>query len=107
AVPILREAQSAIEDTMSQTEQMRWMRAATVAPLHVWDVEGSGRLSDLHLPSVRETGALSELPIALGHRGQAHVFAGELGLAASLEEAIQETTDLTGRPLARYPGVSL
>ena len=56
---------------------------------------------------VRETGALSELPIALGHRGQMHVFAGELALAASQQEAIQEATDLTGSPLAPYHGVSL
>ena len=107
AVPILREAQRAIEDTMSQTEQMRWMWGATVATLHVWDDKGWERLSDLHLQLVRETGALGELPIALSHRGQMHVFAGELALAASLQEAIQEATELTGSPLAPYHGVGL
>ncbi len=107
AVPILRQAQSAIEGTMSHAEQLHWMWGATVATLHLWDDEGWERLSDLHLRLVRETGALSELPIALDHRGQMHVFAGELALAASQQEAIQEATELTGSPLAPYHGVSL
>ncbi|HTW06870.1 MAG TPA: LuxR C-terminal-related transcriptional regulator, partial [Acidimicrobiales bacterium] len=34
-----------------------------------------------------------------------HVFAGELALAASIQEALQETTELTGTPLAPYDAV--
>jgi DNA-binding CsgD family transcriptional regulator len=107
AVPTLRQAQRAIEDTMPQAEQLRWMWGATVATQYLWDDEGWVRLSDLHLRWVRETGALSELPIALSHRGQMHVFAGELALAASHQVAIQEATELTGSPLAPYHGVNL
>ena len=106
AAPVLRQAQSAIE-RMSQTEQLRWMWGATVAAQHLWDDEGWERLSDLHLEMIRETGRLADLAIALGHRGQMHVFAGELTLAASRLEAIQEATELTGSPLAQYHGVSL
>ncbi len=96
AVPILRQARRAIEDEMSQTEQLRWMWGATVSTLHLWDDEGWERLSERHLQLVRETGALGDLAIALSHRGQLHVFAGELALAASLQEAIEEATELTG-----------
>ncbi|HEX4862767.1 MAG TPA: helix-turn-helix transcriptional regulator, partial [Acidimicrobiales bacterium] len=102
AVPILRQAQRAIEGATSQTEQLRWMWGATVSTLHLWDDEGWERLSDLHLQLVRETGALGDLAIALSHRGQMHVFAGELAQAASLQEALQEATELTGSPLAPY-----
>jgi RNA polymerase sigma factor (sigma-70 family) len=102
AVPILRQAQRAIEGETSQTEQLRWMWGATVASLHLWDDEGWERLSDLHLRLVRETGALDGLPIALSHRGQMHVFAGELAWAASLEEALQEASELTGSPFVPY-----
>ena len=56
---------------------------------------------------IRDTGRLADLAVALGHRGQMHVFAGELTLAASRLEAIQEATELTGSPLAQYHGVSL
>ena len=107
AVPILRQAQRAIEGATSQTEQLRWMWGATVSTLHLWDDEGWERLSDLHLRLVRETGALGDLAIALGHRGQMHVFAGELALAASLQDALQEATELTGSPLAPYHAVGL
>jgi DNA-binding CsgD family transcriptional regulator len=107
AVPILRQALRAIEGATSQTEQLRWMWGATVATLHLWDDEGWERLSELHLHLVRETGALGELAIALSHRGQMHVFAGELALAASLQEALQEATELTGSPLAPYHTVGL
>ena len=106
AVPVLRQAQIAIEST-SQTEQLRWMWAATVAAQHLWDDKNWERLSDLHLEMIRDTGRLADLAIALGHRGQMHVFAGELTLAASRLEAIQEATELTGSPLAQYHGVSL
>jgi DNA-binding CsgD family transcriptional regulator len=107
AVPILRQAQSAIEGTMSQTEQLRWMWGGTVSTLHLWDDEGWERLSDLHLQLVRETGALGDLAVALSHRGQMHVFAGELALAASLQEALQGATELTGSPLAPYDTAGL
>jgi DNA-binding CsgD family transcriptional regulator len=107
AVPILRQAQRAIEGGMSQTEQLRWMWGATVSSLNLWDDEAWERLSDRHLRLVRETGALADLPNAIGHRGQMHVFAGELALAASLHETLQDATELTGSPLAPYHAVGL
>jgi DNA-binding CsgD family transcriptional regulator len=107
AVPILRQAQRAIEDGMSQAEQLRWMWGATVAAIHLWNDEAWERLADRHLRLVRETGALGDLPIALSHRGQMHVFAGELAWAASLNDAIHETTELTGSNLAPYHGAGL
>ena len=96
-----------IQSETSRTEQLRWMWGATVATQHLWDDEGWKRLAELHLRLVRETGALSELPIALSHQGQMHVLAGELALAASVQEALREATELTRSPLAPYHGVSL
>jgi DNA-binding CsgD family transcriptional regulator len=107
AVPILRKTQRAFEDGMSQTEQLRWMWGGTVSAMHLWDDDGWARLSDRHLQLVRETGALGDLPIALSHRGQMHVFAGELTLAASHHEAIEEATELTGTHFGPYHGVGL
>jgi DNA-binding CsgD family transcriptional regulator len=107
AVPILRETQRAFVEEMPQTEQLRWLWGGTVAAMHLWDDEGWERLSDRHIQLVRETGALGDLPIALGHRGQMHVFAGELALAASRHDAIQEVTELTGTHFAPYHGVGM
>jgi DNA-binding CsgD family transcriptional regulator len=107
AVPILRETQHAFGDAMSPTEQLRWMWGGTVSAMLLWDDERWERLSDRHLELVRETGALGDLPIALSHRGQMHVFAGELAEAASVHEAIEEATKLIGSPLAPYHGAGL
>ena len=107
AAPTLREAQRAIVSGMSQAEQLRWMWGATVSTLLLWDDEAWERLANEHLELIRETGALGELPSALGHRGQMHVFAGQLSSAASLYEALQEASELTGSPLAPYHGAGL
>ena len=107
AVPSLRQAQQAIGGSMSQAEQLRWMWGATVSTLHLWDDEGWERLSELHLQLVRETGALGDLGVALAHRGQLHVAAGELAPAASFQEALKEAAELTGSPLGPYHTVGL
>jgi DNA-binding CsgD family transcriptional regulator len=107
AVPVLRATQRAFEDGMSQTEQLRWMWGGTISAMHLWDDEGWARLADRHLQLVRETGALGDLPTALSHRGQMHVFAGELASAASRHEAIDEATELTGTHFGPYHGAGL
>jgi DNA-binding CsgD family transcriptional regulator len=106
AVPILRETHHALGGGMSQTEQLRWMWGGTVSAMLLWDDETWWRLAARHLQLVRETGALGDL-LALSHRGQMHVFAGELAQAASLHQAIEEVTELTGSPLAPYHGVGM
>jgi len=103
----LRQARRAIEGPLPPTEQLRWMWGATVSTLHLWDDEGWAQLSDRHLQLVRETGALGDLAVALSHRGQLHVFSGELALAETLHDALQEATELTGSPLAPYHTVGL
>jgi DNA-binding CsgD family transcriptional regulator len=106
AVPILRETQRALGDGMSQSEELRWMWGGTVSALLLWDDEAWERLAERHLQLVRETGALGDL-LALSHRGQMHVFAGELAQAASLHGAIEEASELTGSPLAPYHGLGM
>jgi DNA-binding CsgD family transcriptional regulator len=107
AVPVLREARREIEAGMSQSEQLRCMWGATMSAMHLWDDEAWERLAEQHLRLIRQTGALGDLANALGHRGQMHVFAGELASAASLHDALQEATELTGSPLAPYHGAAL
>ncbi|HUE60338.1 MAG TPA: AAA family ATPase, partial [Acidimicrobiales bacterium] len=90
AVPYLRLAVTSIEGESSPIEQLRWMWGATVSTLHLWDDQGWERLSELHLRLVRETGALGDLAVAISHRSQMHVFAGELAQAASFQAALRE-----------------
>lgn len=106
AVPILRQAQVLIVQE-PQSAQLRGMWAATVAALFLWDDESWEGFAELHLELIRETGTLGELPDALGHRGQMHVFAGQFEAASSLHEAVQRATELTGSPMAPYHQVGM
>jgi DNA-binding CsgD family transcriptional regulator len=106
AVPILREAQRRIGE-MPTTKQVRWMWAATVSALLLWDEEGWDRLSRRHGVLVRDTGALSDLPVSLSHQGNLLVFAGELASAGSVAESLREATEMTGSPLAPYNSAAL
>ena len=107
AVPILRQAQRAIGNGMSPAEQLQSMWGANISSAHLWDDEAWEQLSERHLLLIRETGAFARLPIALSQRGQMHVFAGELAQAASLYEAFQEATEITGSNPAPYLGAVL
>jgi DNA-binding CsgD family transcriptional regulator len=107
AVPTLQKTQRAFGNRMSQAEQLRWMWGGTISAMLLWDDARWERLSVRHLQLVRQIGALGDLPIALSHRGQMHVFAGELASAESLHVAIEEATQFTGGHLAPYHGVGL
>jgi DNA-binding CsgD family transcriptional regulator len=83
------------------------MWGANISSAHLWDDEAWEQLSERHLVLIRETGAFGRLPIALSQRGQMHVFAGELAQAASLYDAFQEATEITGSNPAPYLGAVL
>jgi DNA-binding CsgD family transcriptional regulator len=88
-------------------EQLRWKWLGTLVSVHVWDDARWHAISDAHVRIARQAGALGELPIALGQRAYAHLFAGELEAAASLVGEIRAATDATGSHLAPYAPVAL
>jgi DNA-binding CsgD family transcriptional regulator len=101
-LPMLRQALAIFGDGMSAEEQLRWIWLATVAAMRVWDDGRWDALSSRHVQLARETGALSELPLALVSRTCALVFAGELTVAASLTEETQAVKEAIGSNLAPY-----
>jgi DNA-binding CsgD family transcriptional regulator len=108
ALPIWRRALRAFDaGNIPVNEQLRWKWLATLVSVHVWDDERWHAISNAHVRIARQAGALGELPIALGQRAYAHLFAGELVAAASLIGEIQAATDATGSHLAPYGPVAL
>ncbi len=107
AVPILRRAQAAFSTDESAIEQLRWLWLATIASVQLWDDAGWETLSERHVRLARETGALSDLPLALTQRVYMHLLAGELTAAASLVDEIETATDAIGSTLAPYGKVGL
>ncbi|MCW2976553.1 MAG: ATP-dependent transcriptional regulator, MalT-like, LuxR family, partial [Actinomycetia bacterium] len=108
ALPILHRAHSGFDagDT-PPSEQVRWKWLATVLAVHTWDDDRWQAISEAHVQIARQTGALSELPLALSQRVFAHLFAGELSTAVLLVDEIRAATEAMGSNLTPYGAVGL
>jgi DNA-binding CsgD family transcriptional regulator len=105
---MLRRALAAFGDGMSAEEELRWLwLAGLVGVTRVWDYERWDVLSARHVQLARETGALSELPLALTSRAYVLLFGGELTSAASVIHEVQAVKEATGSGLAPYGALGL
>src|SRR6185437_8411559 len=95
ALPLLRQAVAAAEESTSADEEPHWLWLACVMASHVWDDERWELLSRRYIQLVRQLGALSELPLALDRRIRPLLFAGKLTTAAALISSIMR--DVTQR----------
>jgi DNA-binding CsgD family transcriptional regulator len=107
-LPALREAVAVFGDGMSAEEELHWLwLASVVAATRVWDYDRWDALSARHVKLARDTGALTELPLALTSRAYVLLFAGELAAAASLTGEIHAVKEATGSGLAPYAAFGL
>jgi DNA-binding CsgD family transcriptional regulator len=107
-VPMLHEALAVFGDGMSAEEELHWLWLASIAAaIFVWDYDSWEALSVRQLQLARDTGALSELHLALTSRAHVLLFAGELAAAASLTEEIQAVQEATGSGLAPYAALDV
>jgi DNA-binding CsgD family transcriptional regulator len=106
-VPILRRALADFGSGMSTEEQLRWLWLACVTAMRTWDDESWELLSARYVQLARETGALSELPLALTARAYMLLFAGDLTAAAAVTDEIQAVNEATGSGLAPYCALGL
>src|SRR6516164_2806099 len=108
AVPLGRDALIRLRrDPSSATENLRWLWQGCVLALELWDNESAYDLSGHHLRLARQTGALSELPLALGSRTPILAFCGELAAAASLVEESRSVHEAAGIAEAPYGALIL
>jgi len=107
-VRLLRSALATFGDGMSAEEELRWLWLVTAtAATRAWDDASWDVLSARHVQLARDTGALSELPLALTSRAILHLFAGQLSAAAALADEIQAVKEATGTGLAPYSAFGL
>jgi DNA-binding CsgD family transcriptional regulator len=107
-VPMLRGALAAFGEGMPAEEELRWLWLACVAAaVRVWDDESWDVLSARHVRLAHDTGALSELPLALTSRAFLYLFTGQLSAAAALTDEIQAVKEATGSGLAPYGALGL
>jgi hypothetical protein len=81
AVPIVGQALRAFDsEDLSLEEGLRWLWLASAAAADLWDDERWHVLSTRHVKMARQSGVLSELPLALNSLATFQTFAGELGV---------------------------
>jgi DNA-binding CsgD family transcriptional regulator len=81
---------------------LRWLWLAMDAAQEVWDHDSWYELAMLQLRLVRETGALTVLPLAYTAVICAQIYAGELEAGATLIDDQRNATEATGSRLAPY-----
>jgi hypothetical protein len=106
-VPVLRRALADFGAGMSAEEELRRMYLACITAIRLWDDDSWETLSARYLRLARETGTLSELPLALTARAYVLLFAGDLPGAASLSDELQAVKEATGSGLASYSAMGL
>src|SRR5438034_3770751 len=104
---MVRGALAASGDGMSAEEELHWLWLVSVAAMRVWDHDRWDTVSARHVQLARETGALSDLPLALTSRAYVLLFAGELNSAASLIDEVDTVKEATGSGLASYGALGL
>jgi DNA-binding CsgD family transcriptional regulator len=103
AIPVCRRALDRLRATEVTARQgLRWLWHGTVIALELWDDETAYALSRHHVDVARETGALSELPLALSAHIPVLVLRGELGSAVALVDEAQWAEEATGVSAAPY-----
>jgi DNA-binding CsgD family transcriptional regulator len=107
AAPTLKRALQEFRAGPASRNEVRWHWIAMFTAHSLWDDESAQALGPAYLELVRETGALSELPIAIASAVGVHIERGELDIAASLLEEAEAATEATGRPFAPYPAIAL
>jgi DNA-binding CsgD family transcriptional regulator len=107
AVPMLKRALRAFGDGTTAGLEPRWLSLAFVAAEHIWDDEGTVMLSDRWATLARQSGALSELPLALFSRVFSHLITGDLTAAASAVEEMQAAIEATGSKVAPFGALAL
>jgi DNA-binding CsgD family transcriptional regulator len=106
--PMLRQGLAAFAAAMPPAEELHWLWVACVgAAIRIWDDGQWDALSARHLQLARDTGTLSELPLALTSRAYMLLFAGELAAAAALTDEVQAVTEATRTGLAPYGAMGL
>jgi DNA-binding CsgD family transcriptional regulator len=107
AAPALKRALQEFRGGLASREEVRWQWIAMLTAHSLWDEQSAQALGRAYLELVRETGAVSELPIAIASAVGVHIERGELDTAASLLEEAEAATEATGRPFAPYPAIAL
>ncbi len=108
AAPKLRAAIQAFgSDDISVQEAVRFLWLATVVAIDMRDHTAWDQLAGRHLRIVRDSGAVSALPLALNSRVFVDLFSGNLPAAATLVHEAEAATELAQIRMTQYGAIGL
>jgi DNA-binding CsgD family transcriptional regulator len=107
AAPLRRAVHAFRTQDIAAPDALRWLWLATHAAHDLWDDESWEVLCERHVRLARRAGALTLLPLALSARIGLHLFAGELAMAASLNDEVAAITEATRSGLPPYGALAL
>ncbi|TDW90529.1 regulatory LuxR family protein [Kribbella pratensis] len=108
AAPLLRTAIKAFDtDDLSVSEAVRLLWLATVVAIDLRDGTAWDRLVVRHLRIVRDSGAVSALPLALNSRVFLALFSGDLTKAKALVHEVESATELAQIRMTPYGAIGL
>ncbi|MFG2887335.1 AAA family ATPase [Streptomyces sp. NPDC048297] len=106
-LPTLRKALAAFDSGMPAEEELSLLWMATTTAMRLWEDDHWEALSARHLRLARESGALSELPLALTSRIYLLLFSGDLAQAARLDDELQAIVSATGSGMVAYSALGV
>jgi len=101
-VPTLRKALGAFSSGAPAHQEMRWLPLAAGTASYLWDDDRFDALTDWYLRVTRDTGALSDLPLALSSRAYLLFLAGDPSAAKSAAEEEKAATSAIGSSFAPH-----
>jgi DNA-binding CsgD family transcriptional regulator/tetratricopeptide (TPR) repeat protein len=107
AAPTLKRALSLFRAGPISRDEVRLLWIAMRTASDLWEEESFQALGIVYLELVRETGALSELSIAMDAAAGTHISRGEIDIAAAMLEEAQAAIEATGDRRPSYAGVAV
>lgn len=101
-LPTLRKALASFDAGMPADEELRLLWMATTTAMRLWEDNCWDALSARHLQLARQSGALSELPLALTSRIFMLLFNGDLAQASRLNDEARAVISATGSGMVAY-----
>jgi hypothetical protein len=106
-LPAVQQALRVYGQGMSAANEMRWMFVACVAAARIWDLDRLKSLAFRYVTLARDTGALTELPVALSCEITPLLFTGRFGEAALEINEMAAVIDAMGTNVTPYGALSL
>lgn len=104
---VVCEALRSYGQDMTTEQELRWMLLACFAAARVWDLNRQKSLSLRYLQLVRDTGAVSQLPLALSSRFVPLLFTGDFDEAARTAQDMGTAIEAMGNTVTPYSAIAL